>query len=92
MLVAPFRVLERARHTPRICMPINSSLIVCLSLALLLVVVALAREIRLRRALQMLLARILALWRSQFEAYEPTELPPKDADPDRARSRKQRLP
>jgi hypothetical protein len=32
-------------------MPINVPLVVCLSLALLLVVIALAREMRLRRAL-----------------------------------------
>ena len=31
-------------------MPVNVPLIVCLSLALLLVVIALAREMRLRRA------------------------------------------
>ena len=31
-------------------MPVNFPLIVCLSLALLLVVIALAREMRLRRA------------------------------------------
>lgn len=44
-------------------MPINVPLIVCLAVALLLVVVALARELRLRRALQLLLARLLALWK-----------------------------
>ena len=48
-------------------MPINTSLIACLSLALLLVVIALAREIRLRRALQLLLSRIISLWRSRFD-------------------------
>ena len=46
-------------------MPINTTLIVCLSLALLLVVIALAREMRLRRALQLLLSRIISLWRSR---------------------------
>ena len=48
-------------------MPINTSLIACLSLALLLVVIALAREIRLRRALQLLLSRIISLWRSRSD-------------------------
>ena len=48
-------------------MPINTPLIVCLSLALLLVVIALAREMRLRRALQLLLSRIISLWRSRSD-------------------------
>mgnify|MGYP006908424543 FL=1 len=48
-------------------MPINTTLIFCLSLALLLVVIALAREIRLRRALQLLLSRIISLWRSRSD-------------------------
>jgi len=52
-------------------MPINVALVVCLSLALLLVVIALAREMRLRRALQLLLARLLALWRNRFEPHDP---------------------
>ena len=45
-------------------MPLNTLLIVLLSLALLLAVVALAREVRPRRALQLLLARLFARWRS----------------------------
>ena len=43
---------------------LNMPLVVCLSLALLLAVLALAREVRLRRALQLLLARLFARWRS----------------------------
>ena len=43
---------------------LNTPLVVCLSLALLLAVLALAREVRLRRALQLLLARLFARWRS----------------------------
>lgn len=39
-------------------------LVICLSLALLLTVIALVREARLRRALQKLLQRLLVLWRS----------------------------
>lgn len=46
-------------------MSTHHALIVCLSLSLLLVVIALAREMRLRRALQLLLARIISLWRSR---------------------------
>ncbi len=48
-------------------MPLNTSLVVCLSLALLLAVWALAREVRLRRTLQELLARLFARWRAQDE-------------------------
>ncbi len=42
---------------------LNITLLMCGSLALLLAVAALVREVRLRRALQALLARILARWR-----------------------------
>lgn len=59
-------------------MPINTSLVVCLSLALLLVVFALAREMRLRRALQLLLARIISLWRSRSDQH-------RDSPPHRSR-------
>lgn len=45
-------------------MPLNTPLVVSLSLALLLAVFALAREVRLRRALQELLARLFVRWRS----------------------------
>ena len=40
-------------------MPLNVPLLLCLSVALLVVVLALVREIRLRRALQALLSRLL---------------------------------
>jgi hypothetical protein len=60
-------------------MSINTPLIVCLSLALLLVVIALAREMRLRRALQLLLARLLRMWRSSFDRRQ-------SARPDGSRS------
>jgi hypothetical protein len=43
--------------------PLNITLLISCSLALLLAVAALVREVRLRRALQALLARILARWR-----------------------------
>ena len=48
-------------------MPLNTSLVVCLSLALLLAVWAFAREVQLRRALQELLFRLFARWRSPDE-------------------------
>lgn len=56
-------------------MPLDHPLIVALALALLLVVIALAREIRLRRALQLLLARVLALWRSRAQTPPQSTLP-----------------
>ena len=58
-------------------MPLNTPLIVCLSLALMLAVWAFAREVRLRRALQELLSRLFARWRSQDE-----KTPVGDADAD----------
>jgi hypothetical protein len=62
-------------------MSVNTPLVFCLSLALLLVVIALAREMRLRRALQLLLARLLALWRSRFDSDHPSApRPPTAAD------------
>ena len=39
-------------------------LIACLALALLLTVVALVHQVRLRRALERLLQRLLEVWRS----------------------------
>lgn len=41
----------------------NVTVIVCFSLALVLVGAALAREVRLRRALEALLRRLLTVWR-----------------------------
>ena len=75
------------------CMPINTPLIVCLSLALLLVVIALAREMRLRRALQQLLARFLVLWRSRFDSHPPSApRPPTHTDSTDNRPADERLP
>ncbi len=63
-------------------MPPVLPVIVCLSVALLLAVVALAREVRLRRALQLLLARLFARWRSHDdETHAATTV----ADDDRNR-------
>jgi hypothetical protein len=39
--------------------PLNTPVVVCLSVALLLTVIALAREVRLRRALQALLTKLI---------------------------------
>jgi len=46
-------------------MPLNALVIVSLSLALVFAVVALIRQVRLRRALQTLLRRLLQHWRSR---------------------------
>ena len=53
-------------------------LVASLSLALVLAVMALVREARLRRALQKLLKRLILLWRSYAH-----EQGPADRDPDR---------
>ena len=49
----------------------NITLVASLALALLLAVVALVREVRLRRALQALLRRLLTRWR--FYSHEKTQ-------------------
>jgi hypothetical protein len=50
----------------------TSSVVAALAVTLLLTVLALAREIKLRRALQRLLARLLAHWRrSHVEKNNP---------------------
>ncbi len=59
-------------------------LIAGLVLALLLAVIALVREVRLRRALQELLRRLLTHWRHRFGTDDATEdHPAPDADSDR---------
>jgi hypothetical protein len=61
-----------------------TALIAGLALALLLAVVALVREVRLRRALQELLRRLLTQWRNRFGKDDTTTVPSgPDADPDR---------
>jgi hypothetical protein len=60
--------------------PLNITLLVSCSLALLLAVAALVREVRLRRALQALLAKILARWR-QYVARKTSSAG--DRNPDR---------
>ena len=60
-----------------------TALIASLALALLLAVFALAREVRLRRALQELLRRLLTRWRHRFGTDDPTEdRNAADTDPD----------
>jgi hypothetical protein len=60
-----------------------TALIASLALALLLAVVALVREVRLRRALQELLRRLLTHWRHRFGTDDTTEdHHGPDADPD----------
>lgn len=67
---------EDARHM--------MALIAGLVLALLLAVVALVREVRLRRALQELLRRLLTHWRHRFGKDDTTDdQTAPDADPDR---------
>ena len=61
-----------------------TALIAGLALALLLAVVALVREVRLRRALQELLRRLLTHWRHHFGTDDTTADPDgPDADRDR---------
>jgi hypothetical protein len=63
--------------------PLHIHLIAGLALALLLAVAALAREVRLRRALQELLRRLLTRWRQHFGTPHPPEDPdPADDDDD----------
>jgi hypothetical protein len=53
----------------------NYVLVAALSAALMASVIALAREVRLRRALQHLLSRILSRWRTNaFETRDPNPL------------------
>ncbi|MGE0535190.1 MAG: hypothetical protein AB7O68_09455 [Pirellulales bacterium] len=59
-------------------MHVETLVIGSLSLVLLAVVLALVREVRLRRALQELLRRLLALWRKH--SHELPEAPPVHAD------------
>ena len=54
-------------------MHVETLVIGSLSLVLLAVVLALTREVRLRRALQELLRRLLALWRKH--THETTDAP-----------------
>lgn len=62
-----------------------TTVIASLALALLLVVAALAREVRLRRALQALLHRLLTHWRNRFGNRHPYDnsTHPDDADDNR---------
>jgi hypothetical protein len=60
------------------------SLLAMLSLALLLSVVMLVRETRLRRSLQRLLHRLLSLWRN---AHEEIRSPNAGGSPDRRTDR-----
>ena len=56
-------------------------LVTCLALALLLTVIALVREARLRRALQKLLQRLILMWRSHATHEDPdgrSAAPPAD--------------
>jgi hypothetical protein len=57
---------------------LNITLVASLALALLLAVVALVREVRLRRALQALLRRLLTRWR--FYSHEKTRSDSVDPD------------
>ncbi len=59
-------------------MHVETLVIGSLSLVLLAVVLALVREVRLRRALQELLRRLLAFWRKH--SHEPPEAPPVHTD------------
>ena len=64
-------------------MHVETLVIGSLSLVLLAVVLALTREVRLRRALQELLRRLLALWRKH--THETSEAPlvhPESGDPE----------
>jgi hypothetical protein len=45
----------------------NAPILICSSLAIAVLILALAREIRLRRALQLLLTKILVRWRSHHK-------------------------
>ena len=56
----------------------NITLVASLALALLLAVVALVREVRLRRALQALLRRLLVRWR--IYSHEETHSDAVDSD------------
>ncbi len=56
----------------------HTTLTAILSVVLLFAVVALVREVRLRRAFQTLLNRLLNYWRSREQAQNPSD----DADPD----------
>ena len=62
---------------------LNITLLMCGSLALLLAVAALVREVRLRRALQALLARILARWREYVLHKRSSRKDPDAAGDDR---------
>ncbi len=55
-------------------------LVTSLSLALVLAVMALVREARLRRALQKLLKRLILLWRSYANEQGPADRDPADLD------------
>jgi hypothetical protein len=63
---------------------LNTVLLAGLTLALLLAVVALVREVRLRRAVQTLLRRLLSRWRAYVE--EDTDVRHGNRD-DRRRDR-----
>ena len=45
----------------------NTAVVVASSVLVLILICALTREVRLRRALQRLVARLLSYWRSQHE-------------------------
>ena len=47
--------------------PLNTILLASMSLALLLATVALVRQVRLRRALESLLRRLLSHWRNRVD-------------------------
>jgi len=61
--------------------PVETLIIGSLSLLLLAVVLALVREVRLRRALQELLRRLLALWRKHTHETRQTPVVRPDSDP-----------
>ena len=63
----------------------NAPLILASSLLVVVLALALAREVRIRRALQRLLARVLTLWRNQHAEKFP------ENDPDRSDSGDHRL-
>jgi len=60
-------------------MPLTSAFATC-ALLLLCTVLALVREVRLRRALQRLLLRLLSLWRNPHARNSASPLPGRDRD------------